>query len=80
MARGASSAPGHRSKVAYATARCLTPWTVRFFRYDPDAWRQMEPGDWSMWRRMRDAGVRMGMFEHVVYRHYKEARHRSTAA
>jgi hypothetical protein len=53
---------------------------LRFFHYDPDAWRLMEPGDWNLWRRMLEAGVRMGNLEHVVYRHYLEARHRSTAA
>jgi hypothetical protein len=53
---------------------------LRFFHYDPDAWRLMEPGDWNLWRRMLEAGVRMGNLEHVVYRHYLEARHRPAAA
>jgi hypothetical protein len=46
------------------------------FRYDAEAWRLGEPGDWNMWRRMLEAGVRMGNVEHVVYRHFAEARHR----
>jgi hypothetical protein len=50
---------------------------LRFFRFDPEAWRQTEPADWNLWRRMMEAGVRMGRVEHVVYRHYAEARHRS---
>jgi hypothetical protein len=53
---------------------------LRYFRYDPEAWRDLEPGDWNLWRRMLEAGVRMGNVEHPVYRHYLEARHRSEAA
>ena len=26
-------------------------------RYDPEAWIWDEPGDWNLWRRMRDAGA-----------------------
>jgi glycosyltransferase involved in cell wall biosynthesis len=54
--------------------------SLRFFRYDPNAWRELEPGDWNLWRRMLEAGVRIGNVEQVVYRHYLEARHRSEAA
>jgi hypothetical protein len=53
---------------------------LRFFKYDPEAWRVHEPGDWNLWHRMLDAGVRMGNVEQVVYRHYQEARHRTAAA
>ncbi len=53
---------------------------LRFLRYDPEAWRDLEPGDWNLWRRMLQAGVRMGSVEQIVYRHYLEARHRSEAA
>jgi glycosyltransferase involved in cell wall biosynthesis len=53
---------------------------LRTFRYDPEAWRDLEPGDWNLWRRMLEAGVRMGNVEQVVYRHYFEARHRAEAA
>jgi hypothetical protein len=53
---------------------------LRFFRYDPEAWRDLEPGDWNLWRRMLEAGVRIGNIEQIVYRHYLEARHRSEAA
>ena len=47
-----------------------------FFEYDEESWRDNEPTDWNRWRRMVDAGVRMGRVEHVVYKHYAEARHR----
>ena len=53
---------------------------LKYFHYDPEAWRLVEPGDWNLWRRMFEAGVRMGNVEYVVYRHYLEARHRLTAA
>jgi hypothetical protein len=53
---------------------------LRYFKYDSEAWRDLEPGDWNLWRRMLEAGVRMGSVEQVVYRHYLEARHRSEAA
>jgi len=43
---------------------------LSFMRYDPQAWRREEPGDWNLWRRMWQAGVRMGFVEHIVGRHY----------
>ena len=49
------------------------------FGYDEESYRQNEPADWNRWRRMIDAGVRMGRVEQVVYRHYAEARHRDQA-
>jgi glycosyltransferase involved in cell wall biosynthesis len=45
---------------------------LKFLRYDIDAWRTNEPGDWNLWRRMRDAGVRVGFVEQVLGRHYVE--------
>ena len=53
---------------------------LRFMRYDPEAWRVAEPGDWNLWHRMLDAGIRMGNVEQVVYCHYQEARHRIAVA
>jgi hypothetical protein len=47
-----------------------------FIGYDEESWRDGEPTDWNRWRRMVEAGVRMGRVESVVYRHYAEARHR----
>lgn len=45
---------------------------LKFLRYDIDAWRRNEPGDWNLWRRMRDAGARVGFVDRVVGRHYLE--------
>ena len=42
--------------------------------YDVESWRVDEPADWNLWRRMRDAGARMGFVDRVVCRHYVEAR------
>lgn len=50
-----------------------------YIDYDEASWRLNEPTDWNRWRRMIEAGVRMGRVEHVVYRHYAEARHRQIA-
>lgn len=43
---------------------------IAFLRHDIEAWRLWEPGDWNLWRRMREAGVRMGFVNKVVCRHY----------
>ena len=43
------------------------------------SWRVGEPGDWNLWRRMHNLGVRTGFVDHVTYIHYAEARHRHTA-
>jgi hypothetical protein len=70
--------PPHQGGLCHGSV--LYAAELKYFRYDPDAWRLAEPGDWNLWRRMLEAGVRMGNVEHVVYRHYLEARHRLTAA
>ena len=49
---------------------------LRYLHMDEQCWRDNEPNDWNLWRRMLDAGVRMGHVDHVVFRHYVEARHR----
>jgi hypothetical protein len=41
-------------------------------RYDPQAWIVEEPGDWNLWRRMRDAGAPMSFSPHPVAVHFKE--------
>jgi glycosyltransferase involved in cell wall biosynthesis len=43
---------------------------LKFFKYDITAWKYMEPGDWNMWRRMKEAGVRIGFVDKVVGKHY----------
>lgn len=65
--------PAH---AAFCHGSVLYSARLAFMRYDPEAWRLDEPGDWNLWRRMIAAGVRMGSIEQVVYRHHAEARHR----
>jgi hypothetical protein len=45
---------------------------LAFFRYDVDSWRYGEPADWNMWRRMMEAGVRVGFVDRIVGRHHLE--------
>lgn len=45
---------------------------LRFLEHNPAAWKLPEPGDWNLWRRMRDAGVRIGFADHLTYVHYLE--------
>jgi hypothetical protein len=45
---------------------------LRFFRHNKNSWKLAEPGDWNLWRRMQDAGVKMGFVDQVTYRHYLE--------
>jgi GT2 family glycosyltransferase/predicted SAM-dependent methyltransferase len=45
---------------------------LRHFRYSTTAWRLEEPGDWNMWRRMSDAGVKIGFLPKVTFVHYLE--------
>jgi len=45
---------------------------LKFFKYDINAWKYGEPADWNMWRRMKEAGVRIGFVNKVVGRHYLE--------
>lgn len=41
-------------------------------RYDPQAWLLDEPGDWNLWRRMRDAGAVIHYVPATVAIHFKE--------
>ena len=52
---------------------------LRYLRFDEECWRENEPNDWNLWRRMLDAGVRAGHVDRIVFRHYVEARHRHLA-
>jgi hypothetical protein len=51
-----------------------------FLTLDEACWRDDEPNDWNLWRRMIEAGVRIGHVEQIVFRHYREARHRYASA
>lgn len=43
---------------------------LRFFRHSNTSWKLGEPGDWNLWRRMRDAGVRIGFLDELTYLAY----------
>jgi len=45
---------------------------LKFFKYDIDSWKSEEPDDWNLWRRMKEAGVRIGFVNSVVGKHYRE--------
>lgn len=49
---------------------------LKFLEGDINAWKYEEPGDWNMWRRMKEAGVRIGFLDKVVGRHYLERQRR----
>jgi glycosyltransferase involved in cell wall biosynthesis len=45
---------------------------LKFFKYDTQAWKNAEPADWNLWRRMQQAGVRIGFVNAIVGKHYLE--------
>jgi len=45
---------------------------LRLFKYDINAWKIDEPDDWNLFRRMKEAGVRIGFVDKVVGKHYLE--------
>jgi glycosyltransferase involved in cell wall biosynthesis len=45
---------------------------LKFLKYDVNSWRYNEPDDWNLWRRMKEAGVKIGFVDRVVGRHYLE--------
>jgi glycosyltransferase involved in cell wall biosynthesis len=45
---------------------------LKIFKYDLQAWKNSEPADWNLWKRMKKAGVRIGFVDEIVGRHYLE--------
>jgi glycosyltransferase involved in cell wall biosynthesis len=45
---------------------------LRFLQYQTNCWRYLEPNDWNLWRRMREAGVRIFFVNKIVGRHHLE--------
>jgi glycosyltransferase involved in cell wall biosynthesis len=45
---------------------------LKFFKADTDCWKYEEPGDCNIWRRMKEAGVRIGFLDKIVGKHYLE--------
>ncbi len=64
------SYPLKRGKISHLSA--LYHSKLNFFKYDINAWKYGEPNDWSMWRRMKEAGVKIGFIDKVVGKHYLE--------
>jgi hypothetical protein len=51
---------------------------LRFMLHSMSSWKLGWPGDWELMRRMDKVGVRIGFLPQVTYRHYAEARHRTS--
>ena len=68
------SYPIKRGKISHLSV--LYHSTLKFLRYDINAWKYREPADWNMWRRMKEAGVRIGFINKVVGKHYLEGTQR----
>ncbi|NQS88894.1 glycosyltransferase family 2 protein [Patescibacteria group bacterium] len=64
------SCPLEHAKIAHLSV--LYSAGLEFFKYDIDAWKWEEPADWNLWRRMKEAGVRVGFIDKIVGIHYLE--------
>jgi glycosyltransferase involved in cell wall biosynthesis len=49
---------------------------LKFFKYDINAWQSGKAADWHLWRRMKEAGVRIGFLNRVVGKHFLEGTQR----
>ena len=49
---------------------------LNFFKYDINAWQTGTAADWHLWRRMKEAGVRIGFLNRVVGKHFLEGTQR----
>ena len=68
------------SPAGFCAGAVLYSAGIKFVDEDEECWRDHQPNDWDMWRRMLEAGARAGHVEKIVFRHYLEARHRYAAA
>jgi hypothetical protein len=62
------------AEASIVHAAVLYDSRLRVMTHAIDSWRLYQPGDWNLWKRMRNAGVRMGFVDRVVCRHYQEGR------
>lgn len=46
--------------------------TLKFFKYDTNAWKYLEPNDANLWRRMQEAVVRIGFIDRIIGKHFEE--------
>ena len=58
------SFPPELGKMTHSGVMCSS--RLKFLSCDRNTWRYLEPGDWNMWRRMKEAGVRMGFLNRVL--------------
>ncbi|MDD2439802.1 MAG: glycosyltransferase family A protein [Methanosarcinaceae archaeon] len=45
---------------------------LNFIKWSSDSWKYEEPTDWNLWRRIEEAGARIGFLDKVVGTHYIE--------
>jgi hypothetical protein len=45
---------------------------LKFLKYNINSWKYDWGDDWDLWRRMKEAGVRIGFIDKVVGKHYQE--------
>jgi glycosyltransferase involved in cell wall biosynthesis len=64
------SAPLQHGRIVHASV--MYTRRLGHMRHDPEAWIWDEPGDWNMWRRMRDAGAEIVHVPHPIALHFKE--------
>lgn len=64
------SAPLRYGEIVHATVMYTS--RLRHMRYDPYAWLLDEPGDWNMWRRIREMGASIRHVPEPVAVHFKE--------
>lgn len=68
---------GRFAYAAVSTGSVFYHRSLAAIRWDLQAWRYAEPGDWNRFRRIRFLGPRVARCPEILLRHYKE---RSQAA
>ena len=58
------SYPPERGNIGHLSV--LYNSTLKFFKHNINAWKYGEPADWNLWRRMKEAGVRIGFVNKVI--------------
>jgi glycosyltransferase involved in cell wall biosynthesis len=46
--------------------------SLKFLKYNVNAWKYVEPDDWNLWRRIEEAGAKIGFLNEVVGKHHQE--------
>jgi hypothetical protein len=50
---------------------------LKFIKYDTNGWEYGIEDDWNMWRKMKEAGAKIGFIDKVVGKHYIEGPQRN---